>query len=393
VTAPALHAGGASVADSNAPRGAVGDPESIGAHPADLLLGTLRLRDGLPPAQLRGRWASAATSGLRRLVESEGCALWLHRRLHQIAARDVLESDFGFWLGRRARDEAARNLLVDAQVGAVLHDLAFEEIPHVLLKGAARRASVDLFPFADARATRDVDVLLPASRAWEAWHALRRRGYEIASRPDRIKQDHFHLPALWDRCRVAVEIHTSTSMAVPSEEAWRRINGGAREVVWDGVQTRVPAATELLWHGLSHSLDQRPDAFRLRLLLDGAAVLAGSAAVAWPALLARLDGPEVGDRASAVAWLRAAAWLAGAQAPAEVTAGPGPIAGDLERAWRWRCAVLRPFPPHARVAKLLTSEGTRRELGLGPAATAYRLGHVAVAAARAAHLVWRAVSR
>jgi hypothetical protein len=386
-----LSPGRDAVPDGDGARAAARDGQTVGAHPAELLLHTLRLRGGPPPEELAVRWVGAATPDLRRLVEAEGCALWLQRRLHQIAAVDVLPADFRTWLGWRARDDAARNLLVDEQVTAVLRDLAADGIPHILLKGAARRASIDLFPFADARATRDVDVLLPSSRAEEAWQRLRRRGYEIASRPDRIRRDHFHLPALWDRSRVAVELHTSTSLAVPSEEAWCRTESGAREIVWNGVPTRVPAATELLWHGLTHSLDQRSDTFRLRLLLDGAAVFAGGAALAWPTVLARLDCREVSDRASAIVWLRAAAWLAGAATPAEVAAGP--VGADLGRAWRWRCAVLRILPPHARVATLLVREGTRRALRLGPGAQASRLGPLAVAAARAAHLVWGVMSR
>ncbi len=55
-------------------------------HPAELLAHTLRLGGGLGPEPLAARWREVPTTGLARLVDFEGCALWLERRLRQIGA-------------------------------------------------------------------------------------------------------------------------------------------------------------------------------------------------------------------------------------------------------------------------------------------------------------------
>ena len=40
----------------------------------------------------------------------------------------------------------------------------------------------------------------------------------------------------------------------------------------DGLGLKVPSATELLWHGVAHGVHQGAAGFRLRFLLDAAAV-------------------------------------------------------------------------------------------------------------------------
>ncbi len=364
-------------------------------HPAELLLETLRFHGGLEPQRLTAAWAAVKTKGLPRLVEFEGCALWLERRLQQLGAGDLLEPGFRTWLARRARDTAARNLLIDAQVDAVLRVLHSAGVPHVLLKGAARRAVADVLPFADARATVDVDVLVPAALAQQAWDRLRRSGYELAKHPRAIRPGHFHLPPLWDRARVAVELHTSTSPLVSPDEDWRRATTGGCEVERDGLRLRVPSATELVWHGLTHSLRNRSDAFRLRFLLDGAAIWASGAAVDWPEIGRRLDSDEIADRRSATAWLRAVAWLTGAVWPFAITGDLAQL--DLALALRWRFAVLRMLRPNKPWTTLVVGEGTRSDLGLGltpgePQFSVSRrsLHRLGAAAGRAAYSLWQA---
>src|SRR5207253_6383109 len=209
-------------------------------------------------------------------------------------------------------------------------------------KGAARRRSSDLFPYADARATHDVDVLVPAARAREAWDLLCRAGYERTP-PNGRGEGHFHLPPLWDAQRVAVELHTSTSEAVAPAEAWRRATTGGRAVERAGVQVALPAPTELLWHGLTHALRHRADAFRLRFLLDGAAILATPVPFDWGDIESRLGSGEVARPRTALVWLAAAAALAGRRQPSPLAAPGGestPLA-DLAAALERRRAVLR----------------------------------------------------
>jgi len=238
-------------------------------------------------------------------------------------------------------------------------------------------------------------VLVPAARAEEAWLQLRANGYECVGRGPGTRPEHFHLPPLWNDSRVAVELHTASGPHVSPAEAWRRATSGGCEVARDGVQLRVPAATELLWHGLTHAVRHGADTFRLRVLLDGAAILAAGVELDWAEIERRLGTAEGAPTPVAHAWLAAAAELAGAPLPARLR--PGPSRFDLVRALRWRCSVLRVLPPSARFAGVLAGEGSRLELGQEwgyPHRRASPLRHsvqrLRAVAARGAYRLWRA---
>ena len=322
-------------------------------HPAELLVHTLRLGGGFDAGRLAAEWREARTTGLVRLVEFERCALWLERRLRQIDASALTERGFAKWLRQRAHAEAARNLLVDAQAAAVAQLLAEWNVPHVFLKGTARRWAANLYPFADARATHDVDVLVPAAQAQAVWDGLRGVGYEPAMPPGKVPvpPEHHHLQPLWDGTRVAVEVHWSTAPGVAPDLAWHRANAHAREITRDGLRLRVPSATELLWSGMTHSLRHRANAFRLHFLLDGAAIWASGTALDWPEIHRRLTAGEAGARARGGGWLGAAAWLAGAGRPSAIAHDVRHF--DVPAAVRRRWALLRYIPADGRVGELL----------------------------------------
>ena len=330
-------------------------------HPAELLAHTLRLGGGLGPARLAAGWREVPTAGLSRLVDFEGCALWLERRLRQIGANGLMERVFATWLRQRAHAAAAQNLLIDAQVTTVARLLAEWGVPHVFLKGAARRTAGELYPFADARATHDVDVLVPAGAARRVWDRLRAAGYQPALRPGETPPGHHHLPALWDRSRVAVEVHYSTAPGVPPALAWDRSNLRASDIERDGVRLRVPSATELLWGGLSHSLRHRANGFRLHFLLDGAAIWASGVPIDWGEISRRVEAGECGRRADAGAWLGAAAWLGG---PRQPRCGSAELHDyDVAAAVRQRWTLLRYVAAQGRVGELVcwwTSAWSRR---------------------------------
>ena len=338
----------------------------MSARPGDLLVETLALGsgEGADPARLAANWAIVSPHGLERLVTFEGCALWLWRRLRELGAAAAPPAKFADWLAHEARGRAARNLLVDAQADAVVCRLGAAGVPHVLLKGVARRFSCDLFPYAGARATHDVDVLVPAARAQEAWDLLWRAGYEPTARNGHGHREHFHLPALWDAQRVAVELHTSTSQAVPPHEAWRRATTGGRAVERAGVRAGLPGPTELLWHGLTHALRHHADAFRLRFLLDGAAILATPAAFDWGEIERRLGTAEIARRPAALAWLETAAALAGRVLPAPLAVRGGTPLPNLAAALQRRLEVLKAVALPGRLGTLLcwwtSGRGARR---------------------------------
>ena len=347
---------------------------------ADLLLTTLRLRGDCDVAGLRRRWADLDPAGLAALAEYEGSVLWLHRRLRELGLVDVVPATLSQWLSTRARRLTARNLLVDAQrddLVAILNDLG---VPHVLLKGVARRLVADRYPYADARATSDVDVLVPEQLALSSWEQLLKAGFTATSGRTASYDGHFHLPPLINGRAVNIEIHTSTSNCLPAAIAWRRFERSAQLAACQGGPTRVPAATELLWHAITHAPLPDPLAFRLRFLQDAEVGWAAGAEIDWSEIASRFGSAELPDRALARRWLGTATQLSGVP-DTETYLGSLP-ALDLSQALSWRLTVFRLLGardvratrsiwgrhPVSRARRLLIDEATRVEAELPPLA-------------------------
>ena len=372
---------------------------------ASLLLRTLELRGGgaIDPLE----WTPAVLASILPVVRSEGAELWLYRRLEELG---ILSDEAVAHLIRpTARELAIRWMRVDEQTEAVIREFTALGIPFALIKGPARRAAAGtLYRYADAKSSSDVDVMVPEDRAEAAWHALIEREYEVAAdahRP-RIHPHHFHLPPIWDDRRVAVEIHFSTDRWVPPREAWRRATVGADPVTWSGHDLRIPNATELVWHGLAHAFKQGPPlAYRLRSLLDAVAIMASGAVIRWDVIRERIDAGEVREQhwsdqspvvpaAAVFAWLGAAAGLAGARIPEDMSAH-GVV--SLERLVRWR--ALLDGVRSARLSYRLLEEGIRCEAGLVPTPSApgapslVRAQYFAnTGTARLSYLIWRGLT-
>jgi hypothetical protein len=356
--------------------------------PTTVLIDTLRLGGEAASPEVQAAWQGLDTRGLPGLVALEGCALWLFRRLQSLGADRAPDSAFVGWL-----DQAARNLLIDARVSQLGEWLTTHGYPHVWLKGVARRLVATRYPYADARATNDVDLILPADRVLEVWEQLRHLGFQLVCDPGLTPPNHFHLPPLWTTDRVAVELHSSTANQVPSGEAWRRATAGAEVVSRDGLDFTVPCATELLWHSIAHGLHHVTAGFRLRYFQDASVILASAAPLDWAEIVVRLRSPELPYPTLTLAWLHCAAQLSGRPLPREVPdAAPFP----LQRALRWRLAVARHAAGHPRAAAKLLEEGTREEIGWpiqprvsGTSAAVWLRRRVAAAAARGVYRTWR----
>lgn len=325
-----------------------------------LFIDTLRFHRAPPTERLAAAWPRADLAGLQRLVAFEGCALWFYRRLRQLDVFDTIDPAFSGWLSARARDETARNLLIETEAFELAAVCQRLDLPLVFLKGVARRLTVDRYPLADARATNDVDVLVPADRARELWYELRRLGYERTTPTGPPRPEHHHLPALWHEWQVGVEVHTTHAQGIAPAESWRRHYELGMDVVRNGRRFRVPSATELVWSGTAHGLRHPEIAFLLVLLFDVAVIWASGAPIDWGEVARRLEAKEIVDGAAAGAWLDAAAQLAGVDPPPELAARIAPY--DLERALDLRIAVLRRvnLPPIGRKAlSWWTSERAR----------------------------------
>jgi hypothetical protein len=331
---------------------------------ADLLLETLRLRNGPSTEELRTFWKVADTAGLRELVTFEGASLWLFRRLRQLEVGDEGTIDQGFftWLGRMARRCVAQNSMVHEHAEAVVEILDNEGVPHVLLKGNALHLATTGFPFADARATNDIDVLVQEADARLMEQHFLENGYDYQFPPEMTPADHYHIRPLTNDAGVPVELHFSTSDALPSDAAWSRFTSGAVHVNRRSTAFRIPSATELFWHGTTHGVFHNQHAFRLRYFLDAASILATDIPVDWAIIEPRLGSAEVPGRERTVAWLGTAAWLAGTEMPEQISREVP--AFPLQRIMRWRLRVMRRFHLSGRMAEKLLDEGTRSEAGM-----------------------------
>ena len=373
-------------------------------RPADtsLLLRTLQLSGGGPvdsPA-----WSPLLLRSILPVLREQGADLWLFRRLEDLGLlADEARSQV---VGPLLRELAIRWMRIDEQTEAVIGALTSLGIPFALIKGVARRAATARYPYADAKSSSDVDVLVPEEAAEAAWHGLIRNGYEVASSGDgpRTHPLHFHLPPIWDDRRVAVEIHFSTDRWVPPSEAWCRATVEADPVTWCGHQLKIPSATELLWHGLTHAFKSGPAAaYRLRAFLDAASILV-SAPIRWDLIRERIREGEVREQrwgeSSLLAapdvvyrWLAGAARLAGSELPSDIQAAG---AVSLEHLVQWR-ALFDKVQPYSMQERVL-DEGIRREGGWDPGSTdpktpGYaRVRHRAVTRAiRLSYHAWRGI--
>ena len=165
-------------------------------HPARALAATLRLRPAGDAASLRDAWRALDARAAAAAVAWEGGTQWLLRRLAALGLEDAVPEAVGAALRARASAERAHGLLVDAEADGVLRLLNERGVPCVAIKGTARRAAAARYPFADARDTLDVDLLLPAARVEETWNDLRSRGWDYVTEPSATPAGHYHPPPL-----------------------------------------------------------------------------------------------------------------------------------------------------------------------------------------------------
>jgi hypothetical protein len=326
---------------------------------------------GRPDAgALLARWRVARTERLLELVTHEGAAIWLFRRLRAIGAIEVLPPDIGDRLRQHAFEDAASRMEVEAEASAVVSVLNLAAVPLILIKGIARTALAAQYPYLDARATLDVDVLVPLERATDADAALRADGYAdalptgYASPPG-----HHHSPPL-HKGRITVELHTSTSTRLTPEAAWARASDRSDVVQWAGHSVRVPSVTELAWSAIAHAMEDEVAGFRLKRFLEVSALVNGGAAIDWDTLQQRATTAEAFEPHAGVVrpelvirnWLAAALDLVGAEKRPLQFHIPE---FDLRALLAWRATVLRARPRIGRAtAERLMAEGGRTLAGL-----------------------------
>ncbi len=364
------------------------------------LLALLRIRGAPSTTDASAMWhAVSACPEYSTLLQREGAALWLYRRLHDCGVS--LDSEAGATLRESAHQQLMFGLRVDDETLAVTRILRDATIPFSPIKGPARRIASGLYAYADARATSDVDVLVPEARANDAYDALTKHGYQPVTETGPARPEHFHLPGLIGQRGVAVELHTSTAPWLSPMEAWRRQSNAPDTIRWEGQEFAISNATELLWHGMAHAFIDGADGFRLRTFLDGAAVMASGRSIDWTCITQRIVAGEIRDAETATAvpprllrrWMATAGMLAGVAAPADfVRDGEYPIA----RVLHWKSMVLRVNVGRAARDRLI-EEAVRSEVGMsltpsrrGDPAWVRVRRRIATVSARVLYVGWRA---
>jgi hypothetical protein len=308
-------------------------------------------------------WSEDEVAELQALLTFEGAELWFYRSVQQkgIAIPDAFRAA----LRTTVQRQSVINMRIDAQTIAVTTMLDAASIPWALLKGQARRAAVELYPFADARTVSDVDLLVPEPLADTAWNLLLSNGFRRVKEASADWSADHHRPTLIDAANVAVELHTTTAMSIAPAEAWRRATENAVRVEWSGIETTVPSATELVWQALAHGASDGPEGYTLRAFLSVAAVLAPAPRIDWHVIVERIEAREALDNLTKDPldperlrrFLAIAASLAGVSVPADLhPRSPVSIVPLLA----WRGQVLN--AGHGRAWKgRLIEESTRVE--------------------------------
>ena len=335
----------------------------------DLLIDTLRL-GGTDQPDLTSRWRVVDTEVLPELVAYEGAAIWLFRRLRVLRALDLLPDHISVRLRQQAFEAAGLRLEVEAEAATAVAILGRAAVPVILIKGIARCALAEHYPYLDARATQDVDLLVPSDRLTRADAALRSEGYvpALPPKPEGAPRHH-HLSPL-HRGRITVELHDSTSVRIPPDVAWTRANSGSDVREWAGQMVRLPSATELAWSAIAHAMEDDVAGFRLRRFLEIAALVSSGAAIDWRVFDERCGTDElfnssagvVDQRAVADLWMDAVFTLVARE---KWPKRPSPPRFDLEELLAWRLGVLRLRPRIGpQLAGRLLEEGVRTLTGL-----------------------------
>ena len=315
---------------------------------------------------MRAVFPDDAAPGLLALLKLEGAELWFDRRARELGL--PLPTAVTDKLRERVKRATVRNMRIDEQTARIAALLSAHALPWALIKGQARRAAAVLYPYANARTISDVDLLVPEQSARESWDLLCANGFSrMYEDSPWIVADH-HLPVLCDSQGVAVELHTTTMLSVPPDEAWRRATVHGSMVAWQGTEVLVPNATELAWQALAGGAADGIRGFELRAFLSLASILASEHAVDWDVIAQRMASGEVVDlevdRVVSAERMRRYLDLAAKFADFKLPVSLQPKRpARLPALLAWRSRVQSAHPPRS-VAERLLEEGLRVEAGM-----------------------------
>lgn len=256
-------------------------------------------------------------------------------------------------LHQMAMATTARNLNLQVELDRVLAVMASEEIPVMLLKGAALIESV--YPQIGLRPMDDLDLLVPRSSIQRAQDAVAALGFDVWG--DKINRDEerrlatsrHHFPLVRRAGAVCIELHHHVTLAAPGFDIhgyWDRALPGVGKVAH-----LLPEPEDLLLHVAIHFSADRIEKGNCGLgQLADLAWIADHFEINWDALARRARFYGVGDRLFLA--LLAASRLLGDVAPPKITtalqpASFAPALGDLFLTH----LVLRDRPPLPQVPR------------------------------------------
>jgi hypothetical protein len=193
-------------------------------------------------------------SFLLHLALTERAAPVVWRRLSRLGVTDLDETLVDV-LRRTSMVAGFRQEYLEGRLAATLDVLGKAGFPVLLLKGAALGLSA-YASFRD-RPMGDIDLLLPAEQAGDAFALLLRSGWERAVPADqqRFYDGHHHMAPLRDPryADAVLEVHTQlfpswSPLELSLDDLW----AGARRVQWRGTEARVPSAEHALLHLCTH---------------------------------------------------------------------------------------------------------------------------------------------
>jgi hypothetical protein len=167
-----------------------------------------------------------------------------------------------------------RNAVLLEALSRIIATLNAVDIQPVLLKGCARLLADDC-PQPSMRFLGNLDVLVPANRATDAYTALLANGFSEKPEYGMPPAGHYHLPALHEhKTGAGVEIHahlTDSHFAPVLSTPW--FCDGTRPVrLENGLYVRLPDPTRSACHNIVHQQlhhEKYPNpAIELRQLLD-----------------------------------------------------------------------------------------------------------------------------
>ena len=198
-------------------------------------------------------------------ARKHGCVPMLFLQLKKDNLQTFIPSNILNTLKLTYQTNSLRTMLLVQETKKVADELHHNEIPVILLKGAATFAD-HLYDDLPARSMQDIDILVQPEHLREVVKVLDGLGYQRINQEGNIApvdldciqadpDDHHLSPFYNPKFHVAIEVHyvvhhNWSGTLLPAEEVWK----SAQEAKIDNVPVLILAPEQRLYHNASHAL-------------------------------------------------------------------------------------------------------------------------------------------